>query len=112
MAVNLGGRKPRLVATLVEGLPNRRRRTDSFVVESVNTGHVVAEVLVRPTRGIRVNLKEALPRNAPTELKRFVHRTHHRVAGAEKGPWPVYTYVDEDQLETARALLEFVAHTA
>jgi len=110
--VTMRGRAPKAVAALISGLPARRRRPDSWVVED-EEGHAVAEVLVRATRGMRVNLKHALPASAPPEVKRVFKPTGVREGAAtHRTQWARYVYVTDENEDTVRQGLELVAHVA
>jgi hypothetical protein len=58
------------------------------VVEA-SDGRIVAEVLLRATKGVRVNFRDSLPKDAPREVKRVVRATR------SAGQWAAFAYADD-----------------
>jgi len=99
-----------LTRNLTAGLPTRASRTvpDAVTVLDAHR-HVTAQVITRPTRGVRVNFRRAnpLPPRAPKRLRELVRPTR------SPGQWGAFAYVeDEADAPLLHALLAELASAA
>ncbi len=88
-------RMNRMTRDLLRGLYTARRNDASIVVKAED-GRMVAQVQIRPAKGVRLNLKNSLPRTAPADVKRAFKDT-------KGGLWSQYMILeDEADLPIAR----------
>jgi hypothetical protein len=76
-----------------------KRGDGSFVVRNLE-GLAVADVLVRPTRGVRLNVRDL------HGVRALAKRLHMRPIAGGGGVWDAFCYVPEASVDAARELLE------
>ena len=107
-----------LVEKLLAGFEAHQRRPDSYVIRETaggdalategkgKRGKVIAEVLIRPKTGVRLNLARELPKGVPARLRKVVAPTR------SAGQWALFAYVTDENLDAARELLQLVTARA
>jgi hypothetical protein len=103
----------KLADSLLKGSEAEWRREDSAVIrekgelssEGGRRPRILAEVLLRPKRGLRVNLRE-MPKGLSPKLRKLLEPTR------SAGEWGAFGYVTEDKLADFRELLQAVQGAA
>lgn len=98
---NIKGNWPEPVKALVGGLPARRRRKDSFVVEDLH-GRNAVEILTRHA-GLRINFIKALPSGTPRDILEAVKPPP---GGDKQFKQTMYVLDRDPDIERTRALAQ------
>jgi hypothetical protein len=80
----------KLVTQLLKGLKTDKRREDSYVLRVDKK--IVAEVLIRPKRGVRANFRDTAAK--PAEATKSAKQ------------WASFVYVTDENLAAVRKLIE------